>query len=94
MNLKINFFRIFFSNINRTIINGLLTFLIPKFIGTLDYGIYKSFLLYVSYMVFTPLGFIDGISVKYVNKSNHNNEQFKIESNFFFYKQLFILIIF
>ena len=40
-------------------------FLIPKILTVTDYGMYKTFTLYMTYVGFFSLGIIDGIVLKY-----------------------------
>lgn len=60
--------QIVFSNCT-TILSGIIvSFLIPKILSVYDYGMYKTFTLYVSYIGFCSFGIIDGIVLKYGNK--------------------------
>ena len=56
-----NFIVVLISN-GLTILSGILVgFIIPKIMGVTDYGYYKTFTLYSSYIGLFHFGFIDGI---------------------------------
>lgn len=48
------------------LVSGLLSgFFVPKFLGEFDYGLFKSFTLYASYVTFFQFGFVNGIFILY-----------------------------
>jgi len=52
-----------------TILAGILVgFVVPKVLGVLDYGYYKTFTLYLSYIGIFSLGIVDGIVLIYGDK--------------------------
>lgn len=57
------------SNILSLLAGILVGFLLPKIIGVTDYGYYKTFTLYASYVGLLHFGFIDGIYLKYGGKN-------------------------
>ena len=64
-----------------TILSGIIVgFVIPKIMGLEDYGYYKTFTLYVSYVGLFHLGFIDGIYLKYggVSYDDFDKCQFQV----------------
>ena len=74
-----------FSN-GMSIISGILVgFIIPKIMGYDDYGYYKTFTLYCSYIGFASLGVIDGIVLKYGNKDLQELNKGKFRSYFKIY---------
>ena len=76
-----------FSNI-LTILSGVLAgFVLPKIMGVTDYGYYKIFTLYISYVGLFHFGFIDGIYLLYAGKNYDNLDKNKFK---FFTKLLFI----
>lgn len=60
---KISFVAI--SNIFKLISSILIAFIIPKILGLTNYGYYKIFGLYLTYIGLFHFGFIDGIYIKY-----------------------------
>ena len=68
-----------------TILSGIIVgFVIPKIMGLEDYGYYKTFTLYVSYVGLFHLGFIDGIYLKYggVSYDDFDKSRFRMYSRF------------
>lgn len=60
-----NFILVFISNIS-TLVSGILVgFLLPIILPIEDYGYYKTFTLYVTYLGLFSLGIVDGIVLKY-----------------------------
>ncbi len=60
------------SNVSSIISGVLIGFLIPKILPVDDYGMYKTFTLYMTYAGFFSLGIIDGIVLDY---GGHNYDQ-------------------
>jgi O-antigen/teichoic acid export membrane protein len=60
---KISF--VAFSNIIKLISSILVAFVIPNILGLTNYGYYKVFILYLTYLGLFHFGFIDGIYLKY-----------------------------
>ena len=56
------------GSILATIFNTLLVFLIPRLISVEDYGYWRLFLLYASYVGFLHLGLIDGALLQWAGK--------------------------
>lgn len=87
-----NFIGVVSSNII-TIISGVFVgFLVPKIFSVNDYGLYKTFTLYLSYIGFFSLGIIDGIVLKYGDKDYEEIEKVKFRTLFCWY--LYIHIFF
>lgn len=64
-----------------TIIAGIIAgFVIPKIMEVSDYGYYKTFTLYSSYIGLLSLGIVDGIVLKYGNKNLEELQNSKIRS--------------
>lgn len=84
-----------FSNILKLISSILIGFVIPKILGVTDYGYYKIFILYMTYIGLFHFGFIDGIYLKYggVNYNDLNKERFRTYFKFLFILELFISLI-
>lgn len=74
--------RVAFSNIINLLAGVLVGFLIPKIMGVTDYGYYKIFTLYASYVGVFGLGIIDGIYLKYggISYGNLNKDDFRAYS--------------
>lgn len=58
-------FSVIFSNIFILISGVLVGFILPKIMGVNEYGYYKLFMLYTTYIVLLYFGFADGMLVKY-----------------------------
>ncbi len=60
--------------------------LIPKLLGIYEYGYYKTFTLYLTYMVFLHLGYPDGILLLHGGQrlEELDKKQFRLNSIFFF----------
>ena len=79
-----------------SIISGILIgFIIPKLLGVTEYGYYKTFTLYSSYIGVLHFGFIDGIYLKYAGKSYNdlNKEKFRTYTIFLFVLEFIITLI-
>lgn len=85
-----NILKVLFSNILKLFSGILISFLLPKIIGVTDYGYYKTFTLYASYVGLFHFGFIDGIYLKYGDK---NIDELDKSSFRFFFSFLVILEI-
>ncbi len=91
-----NIIVVIFSNI-LTAVSGILAgFLIPKILGVTDYGYYKTFALYASYIGLFHFGFVDGIYLKYAGKKYDDIDKRKFASftHFLFATSAFISAIF
>lgn len=56
------------SNLFSVVSGVLIGFIIPKVLGVSEYGYYKTFTLYCSYIGILHFGFVDGIYLKYAGK--------------------------
>lgn len=79
------------SNLIKLMSGVLVGFLLPKIIGVEDYGYYKIFTLYASYIGLFQFGFIDGIYLKYGGKDYEQLDikEFRSYSVFYILCQLF-----
>jgi O-antigen/teichoic acid export membrane protein len=68
MKIKKDIIRVFLVNFLSLVIGIVNGFLIPKFLNIEDYTIFKTFTLYASYLGIYPLGFLDGMYIKYGGK--------------------------
>ena len=68
-NTFFNIIKVAISNIIKLASGVLIGFLLPKIIGVTDYGYYKTFTLYASYIGMFSIGITDGIYLKYGGKS-------------------------
>lgn len=86
-----HFLEVVTSNIT-TIISGIFVgFLLPKLLSVNDYGVYKTFTLYLTYVGFFSLGIIDGIVLKYGDKDYESIDKPRFRSYFSWY---FIIHVF
>lgn len=89
-----SFFSVLVSNI-ATLLSGILVgFVLPSVLSIEDYGYYKTFTLYVTYLGLFSLGMIDGIVLKY---GGYNYEQLdrKLFRSFFqWYLIIHVLVSF
>ena len=79
-----------------TLISGVLVgFVLPKIMSKADYGYYKTFTLYFSYIGLFPLGFIDGIYLIYagLNYKDLNKNKFRLYTRFLFWFQFVLMVI-
>lgn len=81
-----NIFNVALSNITILLAGILNGFFIPKIMSVTDYGFYKIFTLYATYISLLHLGFIDGILIIYGGKSidELNPNSFRCYSRFLF----------
>lgn len=85
---------IFFKNAINMILSNMLTLLIsflsafvtPVILGHAQYGYYKIFTLYITYVPLLHMGFVDGILIKYAGKNFEDIpvERFRNYTKFFF----------
>ncbi len=78
-----NIIKVSASNIIKLLSGVLVGFLLPKIIGVADYGYYKTFTLYASYVGLFHFGLSDGIYLKYGGKNfdELNKEEFRMFSS-------------
>ncbi|ABX81648.1 integral membrane protein [Acholeplasma laidlawii] len=87
--------RIASSNIIKLTSSILIAFLLPKLLGVEDFGYYKIFLLYATYMGIFHFGFADGIYLEYggLNYSELDLNRFRIYTRFFIKIQTMLSLI-
>ena len=90
-----NITKVLVSNLLKLFAGILVGFLLPKIIGVTDYGYYKTFTLYATYVGLFHFGFIDGIYLKYGGKNidELNKGTFRFYSVILFSLEIFISII-
>lgn len=83
------------SNVIKLISSILIAFVIPKILGLTNYGYYKVFALYLTYIGLFHFGFIDGIYLKYGGSeySELDKKSFRTYLKFLLYLELLISII-
>ena len=64
----LNIVKVSSSNIIQLFSGVLIGFLLPRIIGKIDYGYYKTLTLYTSYIGLFALGITDGIYLKFCGK--------------------------
>lgn len=72
------------SNIISMVAGVLIGFIIPKIMGVTEYGYYKTFTLYSSYIGILHFGFIDGIYLKFAGKRYEDLDKEKFRTYFKF----------
>ena len=85
-----NLTMVLFSNVFAILSGILVGFIIPKVMTVGDYGYFKSFSLYTSYIGLLHLGFIDGI---YLHLAGTKYESFDRAKFRFYFKFLFLMQI-
>lgn len=93
-NIK-DFFLVILGNIFTLLSGVAVSLLLPKILSTNDYGLFKLFSLYITYISLLGLGFIDGIFIFYSGQqySNIDKDKIKNYSAFIIIYSLFLTII-
>lgn len=96
MSLKKNIIRIFSANFLIAISGIIIGFVVPVALSLDSYAYVKTYTLYMSYIGFLHLGFIDGMYIKYGGKNIDEIDKniFKCEHNIFIVIQGLMTIIF
>ena len=77
-----NIIAVAFSNCTNIIAGVVVGFIIPKILSMDDYGYYKTFTLYTTYIGLFNLGLADGIVLKYGDKIMNNYIERSSEASF------------
>lgn len=87
--------KVFLSNVLKLLAGVLVGFLLPKIIGVTDYGYFKTFTLYASYVGLLHFGFADGIYLQYGGKNYEELERcsFRLFSTFLILLELIITVV-
>lgn len=80
--------KVLISNVFKLLSGIMVGFLLPKIIGITDYGYYKTFTLYATYVGLFHFGFSDGIYLKYGGKGYDELEKTNFRA---FTRTLFLL---
>ena len=90
-----NIIIVLISNIISVISGVLIGFLIPKMMGVSEYGYYKTFTLYSSYIGILHFGFTDGIYLKFAGKKYEelDKEKFRTYTKFLFIMEAIITVL-
>lgn len=81
----LNIIRIVMSNMTTIIAGIIVGFIIPKILSIEDFGYFKAFTLYATYIGFFSLGIIDGIVLKHGNENYEDINKLKFRSYFIWY---------
>lgn len=94
-NFLIDIQKVLTVNILGLIVEIILALLIPGFLGLTEFGYFKIFTLYISYIGFAHLGFNDGIYIRYRNYEYAElpKENFRTYFRTLFLSQVIIAII-
>lgn len=86
---------VFSANIISLLVGAVLSFLIPYLLDIDDYGYYKQFTLYLSYVGLLHFGFNDGIYLEYgaCNYEDLKKSQFRMYFRYLLYQQLIVSLI-
>lgn len=95
MQLIVNIFRVVFSNLITLISNVVLGIILPMILSVQDYGEYRLFIFYISFIGLLHFGFIDAIYIKYggFGEKDISKQLFKKEHHVFFVYQILISLI-
>lgn len=95
MKLMKDIFRVASSNIINFGSSFLVGFVLPLYLSVSEYGYYKEYTLYLSFVYLFNLGYNDGITIKYGGKNSEtiNKRVFRNEHTFIMLFQLVILTI-
>ncbi|MGL5417344.1 MAG: capsular biosynthesis protein [Clostridium sp.] len=96
MGIKSNIIRVFSANLLTMISGILIGFIVPAVLSLDSYAYVKTYTLYVSYIGFLHLGFIDGMYIKYGGKEEQEIDRnvFKAEHHIFIISQLIATTLF
>ena len=98
--LKNNFFKnvtkVALSNITTILAGAIAGFLLPKIIGVTNYGYYKTFSLYISYVSIFQFGIMEGIYLKFggIDYDKLDKKLFRFYSRFLILLEFFTSLIF
>ncbi len=95
MNLKKSIVKVFSANFLQLISSVIVGFFVPAILSIEGYASLKTYALYISYIGFFHLGFLDGLYIKYGGKKIEeiDKKELKGEHNFFVLFQLIVSII-
>lgn len=87
--------KVTFSNVIKLLSGILVGFLLPKIIGVTDYGYYKTFTLYATYVGLFHFGFSDGIYLKYGDKNFEelDKSRFRLYTSFLFFLEVGVSLV-
>lgn len=91
-----NIIKVSISNIFSLLTSILVGFLLPKILNISDYGYYKTFTLYVTYVGLLHFGIISGIYLKYggTDYKELPLEKFRLYTKFIFFIELALSVLF
>ena len=91
-----NIIIVLFSNVFSILSGVLISFVIPKIMDIPEYGYYKTFTLYVSYVGILHFGFTDGIYLKFAGRKYEelDERRFRTYTRFLMLMQLSIMVLF
>ena len=93
--LFLDIFKVASSNIFKLLSGVLVGFLLPKMLGVTEYGYYKTFTLYATYIGLFHFGIADGIYLRYGGHTYDelDKTKFRFYSRFLFALETFIALI-
>ena len=90
-----NIIKVSLSNIAKLASGVCIAFILPKIVGITDYGFYKTFTLYATYVSLFALGFVDGIYLAYggIDYEKLDKRKLSFYSRLYLYFQLLFSVI-
>jgi len=86
--------KVFNSNVLMLLSNIILSIFLPLSLSVDEFGEYRKYILYISYIAIFNLGYIDGIFIKYGGKNLEDNKKsLRAEHKFLVIFQLIVTII-
>ena len=95
----LNIIKVALSNVTTILAGVVAGFLLPKIIGVTNYGYYKTFSLYISYVSIFQFGIMEGIYLKFggIDYDQLDKKLFRFYSQFLvlleFFTSIFFVII-
>lgn len=77
-----------FSNIISFLISAVITFVVPKQLGSESYGYFQLYLFYVSYTGFLHFGWADGVFLRYGGEYYDRLDRSKFSGQFWLYSSI------
>ncbi|MDR4294046.1 hypothetical protein, partial [Bacillus cereus] len=94
MKLIKDILKVFNSNVLMLLSNIILSIFLPLSLSVDEFGEYRKYILYISYIAIFNLGYIDGIFIKYGGKNLEDNKKsLRAEHKFLVIFQLIVTII-
>lgn len=95
MNIGKSIARVFSANFLQLMTSIIVGFFVPAALSIEGYANLRTYTLYITYIGFTHLGFVDGMYIKYGGKDPYGigQQKLKAEHRFFIYEQLAVTLV-